>query len=674
MGSSTEQQQQQQQQQQHHHQQPQQQPQQQQDEKRQTYNLCWNEFPTNLLSFFKELREQEEFVDVTLACEGQQVSAHKVVLSACSPYFRSLLKNNPCDHPIIILNEVGYSELVTLLQYMYHGEVQIVHDQITDFLRTAKLLQIRGLAEAAKAESRARSPEGRRENGPQQPPPPPPATVAAREAPTPTPKLDPVEPEEETRPPDSPQVKRIKLSSGVGAPPPSSPSPHLSGGPSPPAPTPPIPSLPLSMANMASMAGLPSLPPIGLPGASLPLSLPSSITALPPVSTAHPPSIHHGRPSLHTSTPTSQQQPPFPGMYPGICSEDTQDTMGSDRSEDRDKSRHDDDDYDHENTLEKMSGLANMAALKSFGGFPGPSGLAGLASAALGGNSDSNPGCTGSRDLDLSVLMTQLGGGDPPALLQQGMQLSPGAASSSSSSTGGPAALQLWQHSQHPAQQQDQQQQQQQQPRPWCEACGRSYSTVGNLKQHVANVHGRGEWVVCGVCGKTFKTRQYLQSHLLQQHGIRQRPAPVLPASCPQPTPDPAHHMRPHESPSSSAQTPSFSPAQRPFHSQSMNPSLPQSSAAVNFTANPGPSPSEFGSASMNGLAHHLPQYGQSSSFPSGPPLNPNPGLGPAPPQPDSSGQAATPPPPQPIKQEGFPTFHNTQIKQEIPNDNYYTI
>lgn len=44
------------------------------------------------VTFSRELREQEEFVDVTLACEGQQVAAHKVVLSACSPYFRSLLK------------------------------------------------------------------------------------------------------------------------------------------------------------------------------------------------------------------------------------------------------------------------------------------------------------------------------------------------------------------------------------------------------------------------------------------------------------------------------------------------------------------------------------------------------------------------------------------------------
>ncbi|KAK3851497.1 hypothetical protein Pcinc_041861 [Petrolisthes cinctipes] len=115
------------------------------------------------------------------------------------------------------------------------------------------------------------------------------------------------------------------------------------------------------------MAGLPSLPPIGLPGASLPLSLPSTITALPPASTAHPAMHHHhGRPPIHTPTHVNQQPPPpFPGLYPCMGgSDDTQDTMGSDRSEDRDKTRHEDEEYEHENTLEKMSGLANMAALK----------------------------------------------------------------------------------------------------------------------------------------------------------------------------------------------------------------------------------------------------------------------------------------------------------------------
>jgi len=41
---------------------------------------------------FRSLKAEEDFVDVTLSCESQQYSAHKVVLSACSPYFRKLLK------------------------------------------------------------------------------------------------------------------------------------------------------------------------------------------------------------------------------------------------------------------------------------------------------------------------------------------------------------------------------------------------------------------------------------------------------------------------------------------------------------------------------------------------------------------------------------------------------
>jgi hypothetical protein len=42
------------------------------------------------------LRDVEDFVDVTLACDGKSFTAHKMVLSACSPYFRHLLKvNNP---------------------------------------------------------------------------------------------------------------------------------------------------------------------------------------------------------------------------------------------------------------------------------------------------------------------------------------------------------------------------------------------------------------------------------------------------------------------------------------------------------------------------------------------------------------------------------------------------
>ena len=50
--------------------------------------LRWNDFATNVSGTFRELREEEDFFDITLACEDDQIKAHKVILSACSPFFR----------------------------------------------------------------------------------------------------------------------------------------------------------------------------------------------------------------------------------------------------------------------------------------------------------------------------------------------------------------------------------------------------------------------------------------------------------------------------------------------------------------------------------------------------------------------------------------------------------
>lgn len=58
----------------------------------QQYALKWNDFQSSILNSFRHLLDQEDFVDVTLACDSSSFTAHKVVLSACSPYFRRLLK------------------------------------------------------------------------------------------------------------------------------------------------------------------------------------------------------------------------------------------------------------------------------------------------------------------------------------------------------------------------------------------------------------------------------------------------------------------------------------------------------------------------------------------------------------------------------------------------------
>lgn len=112
----------------------------------QHYSLRWNDYTVKIVTAFQSLRDEEDFVDVTVACDGHSYSAHKMVLSACSPYFRALLRANPCQHPIVILKDVGHLELERLLEFMYNGEVSIAQDQLAAFLKTAENLKIRGLA------------------------------------------------------------------------------------------------------------------------------------------------------------------------------------------------------------------------------------------------------------------------------------------------------------------------------------------------------------------------------------------------------------------------------------------------------------------------------------------------------------------------------------------------
>ncbi|XP_058803335.1 broad-complex core protein isoforms 1/2/3/4/5-like isoform X1 [Phymastichus coffea] len=122
--------------------------QQQQQQQQQQFCLRWNNFQANITSQFEALRDDEDFVDVTFACDGRRLQAHKVVLSACSPYFKELFKTNPCKHPIIFMRDVEFEHLQSLLEFMYAGEVNISQAELPTFLRTAESLQIRGLTDS----------------------------------------------------------------------------------------------------------------------------------------------------------------------------------------------------------------------------------------------------------------------------------------------------------------------------------------------------------------------------------------------------------------------------------------------------------------------------------------------------------------------------------------------
>ncbi|XP_025834631.1 longitudinals lacking protein, isoforms A/B/D/L isoform X5 [Agrilus planipennis] len=119
----------------------------------QQFCLRWNNHQSTLVAVFDTLLENGTLVDCTLAAEGKFLNAHKVVLSACSPYFETLLSQNYDKHPIFILKDVKFQELKAMMDYMYRGEVNISQDQLGALLKAAESLQIKGLSDNRKGES-----------------------------------------------------------------------------------------------------------------------------------------------------------------------------------------------------------------------------------------------------------------------------------------------------------------------------------------------------------------------------------------------------------------------------------------------------------------------------------------------------------------------------------------
>ena len=92
-----------------------------------SYTLClqMEQFERNIGISWQELQVETDFCDLTLACEDKQIKTHKVIVSACSPVLRNILKLNQNTHPLIYLRRVKYKDLQNLLSFMYQGEVNL---------------------------------------------------------------------------------------------------------------------------------------------------------------------------------------------------------------------------------------------------------------------------------------------------------------------------------------------------------------------------------------------------------------------------------------------------------------------------------------------------------------------------------------------------------------------
>lgn len=98
----------------------------------QHFSLKWNNYSNHITNAFDSLRSQEDLVDVTLCCDGRKIRAHKVLLSACSIYFRDVFKENPCQHPVIVFQNVKHGDLLALIEFMYQVQYKFKYKQFIE--------------------------------------------------------------------------------------------------------------------------------------------------------------------------------------------------------------------------------------------------------------------------------------------------------------------------------------------------------------------------------------------------------------------------------------------------------------------------------------------------------------------------------------------------------------
>lgn len=112
-----------------------------------SFHLRWNNHLSNLRTLLEYLYNEQSFVDVTLSCSDGLIRAHKLVLSACSPYFDTIFRENPCKHPTVILRGISLREMQLIIEYMYVGAVDIPENELSGLLEIANELHVKGLVQ-----------------------------------------------------------------------------------------------------------------------------------------------------------------------------------------------------------------------------------------------------------------------------------------------------------------------------------------------------------------------------------------------------------------------------------------------------------------------------------------------------------------------------------------------
>lgn len=101
---------------------------------------------TLLQDGLKELLNENKFVDCTLKVGDRSFPCHRLIMAACSPYFREIFFTEDGKEventKEVVLDDVNPSILDMIVQYLYSAEIDLTDDNVQDIIAVSNRFQI----------------------------------------------------------------------------------------------------------------------------------------------------------------------------------------------------------------------------------------------------------------------------------------------------------------------------------------------------------------------------------------------------------------------------------------------------------------------------------------------------------------------------------------------------
>ncbi|KAJ4440285.1 hypothetical protein ANN_08424 [Periplaneta americana] len=103
------------------------------------------EHDSNLIKSVASFFEKEDYLDVMFICKGgKKVKAHKLVLSAVSPFLKALFSEwNENQEIVLMVPDIDHNILKLVFVFMYEGTMKLSPSEFVEFKAILKMLKIK---------------------------------------------------------------------------------------------------------------------------------------------------------------------------------------------------------------------------------------------------------------------------------------------------------------------------------------------------------------------------------------------------------------------------------------------------------------------------------------------------------------------------------------------------